>query len=498
MTMRMAIGGIFHETNTYADESTGMTGLDRFEILRGDEIVERHKGNRSQIGGMLAAAERLGIEVVPVLDATIMPSGTIVREAYDTVKAELLAGLAAVLPLDAVALTVHGAGIVDGVDDMESDLARAVREVVGPDVKLLAALDLHGNITPAMGEVYDLMLGFHLYPHTDMYERGEEVVDLLPALLQGDITPVTHVEQLPILLPPSTTDPGNPAALMNEVCFEIERRPGVVDCTVFHGFPFTDVPEVGLSVVCITDDDPELARRCAAEVGEWIWSHREEFHPETHLPDTAVRVALEMEGGPVVINDTADNSGGGAPGDGTHLLRAFLDADLGGAKAVFGSIYDPAVAEAAHSAGVGATIDVELGAKHDSMHGDPVRISAYVKCLSDGKITLTSRLGQGLTFDMGKCAQLVVGDLSIVVASNSIQTLDETIFVLNGVDVRQYKVVGLKSSQHFREGFRDLAAAIVTADSPGLTALRTEFFEHKRAPRALWPTDATAQYEPTV
>src|SRR6185295_9153769 len=107
-------------------------------------------------------------------DVQIMPSRTIVREAYETVKAELLAGLAAALPLDAVALTVHGAGIVDG-----------------PDAKLLAALDLHGNITPEMGEVYDLMLGFHLYPHTDMYERGEEVVELLPALLQGDITPVT-------------------------------------------------------------------------------------------------------------------------------------------------------------------------------------------------------------------------------------------------------------------------------------------------------------------
>ena len=150
--MRLAIGGIFHETNTYADESTGLTGLDRFQIHRGEEIITRNKGNRSQIGGMLAAAERLGIEVVPVLDAQIMPSGTLVREAYDTVKAEFLAGLAAA-SLDAVALNLHGAGVAEGVDDLEADSARAVRALIGPDVPVLAVLDLHGNITPAMAEV---------------------------------------------------------------------------------------------------------------------------------------------------------------------------------------------------------------------------------------------------------------------------------------------------------------------------------------------------------
>lgn len=496
MTIRLAIAGIFHETNTYASECTGTTGLDRFEILRGAQIVERHTSVRSQIGGMIAAAAQHGVEIVPVLDAMAMPSGTIERAAYDTLKDELLASLAAIDRPDAIALTVHGAGVVEGIDDLESDLARAVREVVGDDVKIVAVLDLHGNIAPAMAEVYDVMLGVHLYPHTDMFERGEELVALLPALVDGEIDPVTHVEQLPVLLPPSTTDAGNPAASMNEICAEIERRPGILDCTVFHGFSHTDVPDAGVSVVCIADGDPALAARAAAEVGEWIWAHREEFRPETHLPETALRLALAVEGGPVIINDTADNSGGGAPGDGTHLLRAFLEADLGDHRVAFGSIFDPGVADVAHRAGVGATIDVELGGKHDAMHGAPLELSAYVKCLTDGTITLTTPMGAGMTFDMGRCARLVVGGIDIVVASHSLQTLDESIFLLHGIDVRQYKIVGLKSSQHFRAGFRDLAAAIVTADSPGLTAQRPDLFEHRRAGRELWPLDPEADYRP--
>lgn len=495
--LRLAIGGIFHETNTYADDCTGTTGLDRFEVLRGDEIVERHRGNRTHIGGMLAAADEAGIEVVPLCDAVAMPSGTVEREAYDVLKAELLDAARSAAPFDAIALTVHGAGVVDGIEDLEADLAEAVREALGPEPKIVAVLDLHGNISSRMVERYDLLLGVHLYPHTDFYERGEELVRLLPALVAGEVAPVTVVEPVPILLPTSTTDPGNPAAAMNELCAAMEERPGVLDCTVFHGFSHADVPDAGLSVMCTTTGDADLAVATASEVGAWVWANRDRFRPETHLPESAIRLALSEPAGPVVVNETSDNSGGGAPGDGTHLLRALLDAERGDARCVFGSIFDPGVVDVAHRAGVGATIDVELGGKHDRLHGDPVRVRGYVKALTDGRIVLSTPMGAGMAFDLGRCARLVVDGVDIVVASHSLQTLDEQIFLLHGIDVRRYHLVALKSSQHFRAGFRDLAAAIITADGPGLTGQRTELLRRTRATRPMWPLDPAATYTPT-
>ncbi len=492
--VRLAITGIFHETNTYATDCTGLTTIDRFEILRGEQIVERHRGTRTQVGGILAAAEELRATVVPLLQAMAMPSGTVDAAAYQTLKSEILDRLAGAGRLDALVLVVHGAGVIEGIDDLEADLSAAVRVVVGEAVKIVAALDLHANVTAETTKHFDLMLGVHNYPHTDMFERGQEVVRLLPRLLTGELRPVTHVERLPILLPASTTEPGAPAAEMNELCQSLERRPGVIDCTVFHGFPYADVPRVGMSVLCIADGDAELARMTAAEAATWVWANRERFRPETHLPSAAVRLALEVGRVPVVINDTGDNSGGGAPGDGTHLLRAFLDAELD--RAVFGSICDPAVAEAAHQAGVGATIDVTLGGKHGSLHGEPVELRAYVKCLTDGKFQLTSPMGAGYAIDMGRCARLVTGGLDVIVASQNTQTLDEQIFLLHGIDVRTRSIVGLKSSQHFRGGFGPLAAAIITADTPGLTAQRTELFEHRRPGRPLWPIDPAAEYRP--
>ena len=495
--MRIAIGGISHETNTYADACFGQTELDAFEIARGDEIVRRNTDTRTFIGGMLAGAEKLGADVVPTMCAIAQPSGTIAARAYDAMKTELLERLAAVLPVDAVALELHGAGVVDGIDDLEADLAGAVRVLVGPDVPIVAPLDLHGNITPAMAEVIDLMLGVHYYPHTDMHERGEEAVLALPDMLDGRLTPVTHVEFLPMLTPPSCTD-FDPAKLTNELCWKLEGEPNVVDATFFHGFPFTDTPQAGAQIVVTTNGDRALAERVAKQIAASVWERRETFRPETDTPELAVRQAMAAAvtnpGKPVVINETSDNCGGGAPGDSTHLLRAMLDAKV--TDACFAFIFDPEVAQAAHRAGVGATIEVRLGGKHDEMHGPPLDLKAYVKSLSDGRFTYTTPMFAGVRVNHGLMARLQVDGIDIIVGSARSQTFDVEPFLLHGIDVNRYKIVALKSSQHFRATFAPIAAQIFTSDAPGLTTLRVDGFERTRPAGPLWPKDPSATYVP--
>jgi microcystin degradation protein MlrC len=491
--MRIAIGGITHETNTYADACFGQTTVEDFLIARDEEIIDRYAGTRTFIGGMLRGAEQLGAEVVPTFSAVAQPSGTIAREAYETMKAELLARLEAALPVDAVALELHGAGVVDGIDDLEGDLAGHVRALVGDEVAVVAPLDLHGNITERMAEAIDLMLGVHYYPHTDMYERGEEAVLAIPRLLSGELRPVTHVEHLPMLVPPACTDFG-PARATNEVCWKLEGEDGVEDATFFHGFPFTDTPDTGAHIVVTTNGDAERARRVAKEIASFVWAERESFRPETDTPELAVRRAMAAQRWPVVVNESNDNCGGGAPGDSTHLLRAMLDAKV--SDACFGFIYDPEVADAAHRAGVGATLDVHLGGKHDDVHGAPLALTVYVKSLSDGAFKYTTPMFEGVRTSYGKMARLHVEGIDILVGSERSQTFDAEVFLLNGIDVTRYKIVALKSSQHFRAGFTDLAAEIVTSDAPGLTTERVEVFEHDRARGALWPKDPTATYTP--
>jgi microcystin degradation protein MlrC len=365
-----------------------------------------------------------------------------------------------------------------------------VRDLVGRDVKIVATFDLHGNASQAMADALDLALPCHEYPHVDLYERGHEAVTWLPRLLRAGAATAVHVERLPILLPTSTTFFG-PAKDVNERCAEQERRPGVLDVSFFHGFPYTDVPGVGSSIVA-TATNRALARSAAREVARFLWDAREAFRPTSLSAREAVERALAVGGGPVVINETSDNPGGGAPGDGTHLLRAMLDARLD--NACFGFIADPETAEAAHRAGVGAEIDVALGGKSDELHGEPLRVRAQVRALTDGRFALTHMLA-GVRMNLGRSARLVIQGVDVIVTSASQQTFDPEVFLLHGIDVRRYRIVALKSSNHFRAGFQDLAKEIVTADPPGLTTHHIEVFPRKRSPRPLWPLDAEAHWD---
>ena len=205
--LRIALGGISHETNTYADSVSGPTGLDRFVVRRGDRMLKA-RGTATFMGGFLDACDEIGAEPVPTLWAYANPSGTVTAAAYAALRDELLERLAAALPVDAVALELHGAGVVEGIDDLEGELGAAVRELVGPDVPIVAALDLHGNITDHMAETFDAFFGNQLYPHTDGRERGHEAVAAVPRILAREWSPVIHVEHLPMLLPPAATDPG--------------------------------------------------------------------------------------------------------------------------------------------------------------------------------------------------------------------------------------------------------------------------------------------------
>ena len=440
---------------------------------------------------MIAGCLEIGAEILPALVAGATPSGTIDTETYTDFKREILVFLRSAGAIDAVALDLHGAGVVDGIDDLEGDLAAAIRKTVGPRVKLVAAFDLHGNVTQFMADALDLMFGCHEYPHVDMFERGLEGVLLIPKLISGEIKPVTWIETVPVLLPTSTTFEG-PAREVKEFCLNLEKRKGLIDCTFFHGFPYTDTPLVGVHFSATSDNDRELARRTAQEAARYFWERRENFRPVSLTCEEAIQEALAFEGAPVVINETSDNPGGGTPGDGTHLLRAMVQADL--KEACFGFIADPLAVDLAHRAGVGSTIETELGGRYDDLHGAPLPVSAYVKTLSDGRFLWRSML-RGVPANLGKMARLQVGGIDVIVSSNRSQTFDPEPFLEMGIDITRYKIVALKSSQHFRAGFMDLAKKIVTADPPGLTTLHLEIFPRKRKPGALWPIDDNVRYE---
>ncbi len=488
MSLRIALAGISHETNTYC---AGSTPKDAFYTYRGKRLLDT-AGQESDLGGAVDACARVGAEAVPILFASTQPSGIIERSAYESFKDEILEGLAEQMPLDGCVLLLHGAGVVDGIADLEGDLAASVRELLG-DIPITASFDLHGNLTEHMTDQLNGIFVCHHYPHVDLHLRAAEAVEAACRMAQSGSRARCSLLSLPLLLPTTTTYEGvGETTLERLLALEADAGEECLDISWCHGFPYTDVAHVGSFVAVSYFGDGERALASANQFADELWRNREMFRALSLSAEEAVSQARAIDEFPVVVHETSDNCGGGSPGDGTHLLRAMLDAGLG-ADACFSFVVDAEVAAQAHAAGVGAQIDIRLGGKTDDLHGAPLQASAYVKALHDGRLVM-QHMFRGAPLNIGPMARLVIDDMDVVVASRRSQTFDQEPFLAVGIDVMKYRIVALKSSNHFRAGFQHIAGAIVTADPPGLTTHQIDVFPRQQTSKRLWPLDPGAAY----
>lgn len=479
--IRIAVGGYCHETNRF-----GLVPVSLEVLLRSGCEKERYfkvnRGIKSYCGGFIDVAEALDIELVPAVQYTMKPSGQSTREALEWGRdylTELLAEEYKKQPYDAVALFLHGAGAAEGCDDVEGEVLGAIRAKLGDRIPIGVALDLHGNITPEMMERADLLVGCKNYPHTDEYETGAAMLRTLHKMVTEGLRPCKRLVRLPWhMVPAQGTTTSGPAGDVRQRCIDAEKAdPNLLHASFFQGFPYADVPMAGVSVVTMAKT-AESADHNALAIARYAWSRRKDFTVPLHSAQEAVELALQSEIFPVLINESADNPGGGAPGDGTFLLRALLEEN---ASAAFGFIYDPEVAAQAAQAGVGAKISCTLGGKTDERSGAPIEIrEAYVKSVSDGRFIRKSPMAKGARTDLGTTVCLEVGNVSVVVAGFREQTFDDGPFVAAGVDWQTKQIVALKSSQHFRGWWGDKVDRIISCDPPGTQSadLRTFAFQH--------------------
>jgi len=497
--MRIGTGGISHETNTFSVVPTTKQKFEAYIYREEQEILQCNTGVRSYTGGLIDEAAVLDVELVASVEANSMPSSWITKDALETMRdrmLELLKKQHAKQPLDGIALALHGAGSAIGYPDVEGEILRSVREEFGPDMPIGVVLDLHGNITETMMEYADILIGIKCYPHVDMYESGRELLKLLHRMIVTGEKPAMKLIKLPWVLAPSkamtTTD--GPAHDIQQLCLKLEKEdPELMWASFFHGFPYADVTHTSVSVTTLAKTK-EAAERCASAIAEYAWSRRAELIAKAVYPAEAIDKALKLGVRPVVINESSDNPGGGAPGDSTHLLRELLNRNL--PDTAFGYIYDPEVVQQAVKAGVGATISCKLGAKTDDKHGTPIEIeAAYVKAIADGKHIKITPVQAGVEMNMGLSVLLIVGNVQIVVGSMPDQTMDKGPFQQMGIDYEKMHILGLKSSQHFRGWWQD-RAAICSCDPPGIHCGDLSLFTFENVNQTYYPFDMNREWKP--
>jgi microcystin degradation protein MlrC len=481
-----------HETNTFNKHRTGYDAfVERFGFFGEDAIKERGDAN-TELAGFCDSARKYGWKQIHVLSAAAEPAGVVTRDAFERLGGAIVAAVAEhKSTLDGILLSLHGAMVTEFCEDGEGELLERLRAVVGPDLPIAVTLDLHGNITPKMCELANILVSYKTYPHIDMRDVARQAGDILQRTMKGEIKPRTLRAHRPMLDEANggRTDIG---PMIDRVARAVayEKEPGVFAVSVNSGFGNADIREVGPTVTVTYDGNEAKHRAFAESIADDIWEKRFDIL-NNYMPveeAAAIAKAYKRVKGPIIVADYADNPGGGGYGDSTALLKAMLDAGL--TDTAFGPIVDPETAKQLHGRKEGERVKVKLGGKTDPRFGGgPLDLEGELILISDGRYTGDGPMAGGLHLHFGLTAVLRVGGIDILVVSEPAQMLDLQQFKAFGIDPAAKTVVGLKSMQHFRAAFEPIAGKVIVCDSGALCTTHLEKLPYRNVPRPIFPID---------
>jgi microcystin degradation protein MlrC len=490
--MRLIVAGIMHETHTFSVEPTTIETMD---IYRGEELL-RFAGTNHSVGGTIDRCRRLGIEVLPAYFAAGVSTGTPSRMTFDALTNELCARVAELLPAEGIMLNLHGAMVAEGLPDAEAEIARRVRNVAGEQIPVAITLDFHANIGQAMVDLATIVTTYDTYPHTDAAERAAEAVLLLKQKADGSIEPVKALVKPPLLpVPQAMATANEPFKSVFARAHQAEQSGQAISVTVAGGFAYADVPDAGVSVLVTTDGDPDGARALANELATQLWDAREQMIVANTPPAEAVAEAIASPVWPVVLVDVGDNIGGGTPGDGTVLLAELLRQ---GAQDATVFIADAESVEAAFDAGVGKMVDLDVGGKTDSLHGDPVPLTGYVRSISDGRWVHEGPENAGVPVEMGPTAVLRVDGVNLVLTTHKTMPGDLQQLRSVGIDPLSQRILVVKAAVRWRGGYEPVTRHAILVNTPGLGSIDLSSFNFQHLRRPIFPLDRDVSWEPSL
>lgn len=487
---RVLVGQFMHETNTFSKELTDVENFRNFFCFEGHAVIENLRDTNNEVAGFLDVAAENNWTLIPTVATFATPGGYVTARAWQHFVGSILKS-AENADLDGVALSLHGAMVTEDFEDGEGELLEQLRQVIGSRIPVAITLDLHANVSDRMVALADILVSYKTFPHVDMRETGRKAAQLLAQTMSSEITPVTEVASCAMLTAceGGRTDRGPMVSLLRDAG-RFEETPNILDVSVNAGFPLADTQFTGPTVTVVSDGATPDAPRIARTLIERVWESRDDRVEHYYSVQEAALKAKRHRGvsGPLVIADYSDNPGDGAYGDATNLLAALLEAGV--ECAAFGAICDPDVAASLHQRNIGDEVVIELGGKHDpAFGGGPLKLRGRLQCLTNGDFVCDGPMWKGMHQSAGNSAVVRVDGVDILVTTHVVQAIDLQLFVANGIEPREKRVVALKSQQHFRAAFEPIAEQVILADSGGLASNNFAQHPYRNLRRPIHPLD---------
>ncbi|WP_454856832.1 M81 family metallopeptidase [Rhizobium binxianense] len=471
--MRIAVGGIHIECSTY---NPVLNEEKDFRVVRGEELLATP---------YFAFLKDYDAEFLPTIHARAIAGGPVARRTYEAFKAEFLERLKPLLPLDGLYLAMHGAMYVEGMEDAEGDWISAARALVGPDCTVSASYDLHGNVTQRILDALDMYSTYRTAPHIDVEETMRRSVSMLVKSLKTGVRPILLWAPIPVVLPgerTSTVD--EPAKSLYAMLPDIDALDGVWDASLMVGYVWADEPRATAAAI-MTGTDRAVLEREAKRVAQAYWDARDDFvfGCETGSIEECVARAIASKTAPVVLAESGDNPTGGGVGDRADVLAELIA--KGATGVVFAGIADKAATEACYAAGIGAALELTVGASLDTKGSTPVTARVKVAFLHD-------------TADPSdRQAVVSVGGIDLVLSAKRRPYHNIVDFTRLGLRPHDAKIIVVKSG-YLSPELAPIANPNLMALSPGVVDQFVQRLPRLRKQHQTYPFDKEFAFSPQV
>jgi microcystin degradation protein MlrC len=498
LKLKIAIGQLWQETNTFNPIPTTRDDFEHFGVSRGSEFVEK-MANTNELGGFIQSlrAWQQQPEIVGLVRMPAWPGGMATRETFEWILDEVVASVKQALPIDGVLLALHGSMAADGVPDVEGEVLHALREIIGPSIPVVVTLDLHANITEQMVRQADAIVLYHTIPHVDVFETGVRGAEVMRRILIDGAKPVTAFQKIPIVVPPeraNTQDLSSVSFGFRERLEELEADPSILAAGIATVQPWLDVPGMGTSVVVVTNGNIERAETECARIAMELWNSRRDYLPDLVSVEAGVRAAFENQEGLTVLSDSADATTSGAPGDSTHVLRELLRYNWNRPALI--PMVAPEIVNEAANREIGSEWETRLGGVRDARHSQPITLQVTIDRLFDARFTISGHLSRNMAIDMGPSVVLRSGNIHILVTSRTGPHFAPEFFRSAGLDPFAAKVLIAKSPCGFRAAYAQVAKQIFVVQAPGCAPSDFWNYEYSQTPHPLWPWDEIEYWAP--
>lgn len=486
--MRIGILGLLHESNTFVAQPTSLERFREDLWLSGEAVIERMSGSHHELGGFIDGLKRSAggpVGCVGLFAARATPSGPIEATAFDHLMLQIESAIADHLPLDGLLVAAHGAAVSQTHRDADGHWLGRVRQQVGREMPIIATLDPHANLSPAMVAACDALIAYRTNPHLDQRRQGELAARLMLDTLGAQVRPCMAAAFPPLAINIERQGTDHPP--LRQLLEEADRQlqlPEVVSNSLLLGFPYADVPEMGAATLVVTDGDSQLAQRLADQLADRLWAERQELEGQLIEVEAALDLCAVEAAERICLLDMGDNVGGGSAADGTHLAAALHRRRLGPA---FVALFDPAAVERCRRAGCGGRLDVSLGGHTDDRHGPPLELSVTVQAVVDGRFReLQPRHGGITEFDQGATAIVTADDspLTIMLTSKRMVPFSLQQLIGCGVDPNRFRILVAKGVHAPVAAYRQVCHRFVRVNTPGATCadLHQLDYQHRRRP----------------